>query len=142
VFIGKTVASFITLLAIYAFLTAYAVAGAVLFDGPQNNLQLVPLGLMGLTVSTMVWASLVILLGTLSKSSLVAALGSFGVWIGVTIVGMVLGSIFGQTAILFYAPGSGAAGSTAGCVGGAGSHLRLPSLQELTTLDTCSCSGS
>jgi ABC-type transport system involved in multi-copper enzyme maturation permease subunit len=118
VFIGKIVASFITLLAIYAFLTAYAVAGAVLFDGPQNNLQLVPLGLMGLTVSTMVWASLVILLGTLSKSSLVAALGSFGVWIGVTIVGMVLGSIFGQTAILFYAPGSGAAGSTAGCLGG------------------------
>jgi ABC-type transport system involved in multi-copper enzyme maturation permease subunit len=118
VFIGKTVASFITLLAIYAFLTAYAVAGAVLIDGSQNNLQLVPLGLMGLTVSTMVWASLVILLGTLSKSSLVAALGSFGVWIGVTIVGMVVGSVFGQTAILFYAPGSGAAGSTAGCVGG------------------------
>ncbi len=118
VFIGKIVASFITLLAIYAFLTAYAVAGAVLIDGTQNNLQLVPLGLIGLTVSTMVWASLVILLGTLSKSSLVAALGSFGVWIGVTIVGGVLGSIFGQTAILFYAPGSGATGSTTGCGAG------------------------
>jgi ABC-type transport system involved in multi-copper enzyme maturation permease subunit len=66
----------------------------------------------------MVWGSLVILLGTLSKSSLVAALGSFGAWIGVTIAGSILGSVFGQTAILFYAPGSGATGSTTGCGAG------------------------
>ena len=118
VFFGKITASFLTLLGIYAFLTAYVTIGGVLIEGSQNNLQLVPLGLVGLTLATMVWASLVILLGTLSKSSLVAALGSFGVWIGVTIVGGVLGSIFGQTTILFYAPGSGATGSTTGCGAG------------------------
>jgi ABC-type transport system involved in multi-copper enzyme maturation permease subunit len=115
VFLGKIVASFLTLLGIYAFLTVYVTVGGILIEGSQNNLQLIPLGLVGLILATMVWGSLVILLGTLSKSSLVAALGSFGVWIGVTIAGGVLGSVFGQTTILFYAPGSGATGSTSGC---------------------------
>jgi len=115
VFLGKIVASFLTLLGIYAFLTVYVTVGGILIEGSQNNLQLIPLGLVGLILATMVWGSLVILLGTLSKSSLVAALGSFGVWIGVTIAGGVLGSIFGQTTILFYAPGSGATGSTGVC---------------------------
>ncbi len=115
VFLGKIVAAFLTLLGIYAFLTVYVTVGGILIEGSQNNLQLIPLGLVGLILATMVWGSLVILLGTLSKSSLVAALGSFGVWIGVTIAGGVLGSVFGQTTILFYAPGSGATGSTGGC---------------------------
>ena len=115
VFLGKITASFLTLLGIYAFLTAYVTVAGIVIDGSQNNLQLVPLGLVGLTLATLVWASLVILLGTLSKSSLIAALGSFGVWIGVTIVGGVLGSFFGQTSVLFYAPGTGARGTTAVC---------------------------
>jgi ABC-type transport system involved in multi-copper enzyme maturation permease subunit len=115
VFFGKIAASFLTLLGIYAFLTVYVTVGGILIEGSQNNLQLVPLGLVGLSLATMVWASLVILLGTLSKSSLIAALGSFGAWIGVAIAGSILGSVFGQTAILFYAPGGGATGSTAGC---------------------------
>ena len=118
VFLGKIAASFLTLLGIYAFLTIYVTVGGTLIEGSQNNLQLVPLGLVGLTLATMVWGSLVILLGTLSKSSLVAALGSFGVWIGVTIAGGILGSVFGQTTILFYAPGGGATGSTATCTTG------------------------
>ena len=115
VFLGKITASFLTLLGIYSFLTVYVTVGGILIEGSQNNLQLVPLGLVGLTLATMVWGSLVILLGTLSKSSLVAALGSFGVWIGVTIAGSILGSVFGQTAILFYAPGGGATASTTVC---------------------------
>ena len=118
VFLGKIVASFLTLLGIYAFLTVYVTVGGILIQGSQNNLQLIPLGLVGLVLATMVWGSLVVLLGTLSKSSLVAALGSFGVWIGVTIAGSVLGSVFGQTTILFYAPGSGATGSTGACAPG------------------------
>ncbi|HVH16337.1 MAG TPA: ABC transporter permease [Candidatus Angelobacter sp.] len=118
VFLGKIVASFLTLLGIYAFLTVYVTLGGILIEGSQNNLQLVPLGLVGLTLATMVWGSLVILLGALSKSSFVAALGSFGVWIGVTIAGSILGSVFGQTTILFYAPGGGATGSTATCTTG------------------------
>jgi ABC-type transport system involved in multi-copper enzyme maturation permease subunit len=115
VFLGKTLAAFLTLLGIYAFLTVYVVVGAVVIEGSQNNLALAPLGFLGLTLATMVWASVVILLGTLSKNSLVAALGSFGVFIGITIIGAVLGTIYGQTSILFYAPGGGATASTGLC---------------------------
>ena len=124
VFLGKVTAAFLTLLGIYAVLMVYTIVGAVVIYGSQNNLELAPLGLIGLTLATMVWASLVLLLGTISKSSLVAALGSFGVWIGITIAGALLGQFLGATAILFYAPGSGAVGSTGGCaltdLGGAG----------------------
>lgn len=118
VFIAKIVASILTLLGIYAFLTIYYTIGAVIIDGPQNNLQLVPLGLVGLTFATMVWGSVAILLGTVSKSSLVAALGSFGAYIGLLIAGELLAVYVGQTSILFYAPGTGATGSTAGCGAG------------------------
>src|SRR5467141_62506 len=151
VFLGKIAASFLTLLGIYTFLTVYVTVGGILIEGPQNNLQLVPLGLVGLTLAILVWASLVILLGTLSKSSLVAALGSFGIWIGVTIAGGILGSVFGQTTILLYAPGSGATGSTTGCgvgrfeAGGTfatgtdnlGSMLMQWALNGNTTLNFC-----
>ena len=120
VFVGKIVASVLTLIAIYAFLTVYVMVASLIIQGPQNNLQLAPLGLLGMTVATMVWASFVILLGTLSKSSLVSALGSFGVYIGLTIAGAILGSVFGQTEVLFYAPGPGATGSTFVCGRGEG----------------------
>lgn len=115
VFIGKIAAATITLVAMYAVLTVYVTIGAIVVDGTQNDLQLAPLGLVGLTLATMVWASVVILLGTISKSSLVAALGSFGVWIGLTIAGGLLTVYLGQTSILFYAPGSGATASTGAC---------------------------
>ena len=115
VFAGKMVASVLTLLVIYAFLTVYVTVGGVLIQGPQDNLGLIPLGLIGLTVATMVWASIVIFLGTISKSSLVAALGSFGFFIGLTIVGTLVAAFLGQTSILFYAPGAGALGSSGTC---------------------------
>jgi len=118
VFLGKLTAAFLTLIGIYAILSVYVLVGAVVIDGTQNSLQLVPLGLVGITLATMVWASLVLLLGTVSKSSLVAALGSFGVWIGITIAGSLLSAFLGQTAILFYAPGGGATASTTSCAAG------------------------
>ncbi len=117
VFAGKVVAAFLTLLGVYAFLALYILIGGVLIQGPQDNLQLVPLGLLGLTMATMVWASIVIALGTVSKNSVVAALGSFGLYIGLTIVGSLLAAFLGQSSLLFYTPGDGATGSTGSCTG-------------------------
>ncbi len=115
VFIAKIVASVLTLLAIYSFLTAYYTIGALAIDWPQNNLQLIPLGILGLTLATMVWASMTLFLGTLSKSSLVAAIGSFGVYLGLLFAGELIAVFLGQTTILFYAPGTGATGSLGSC---------------------------
>jgi ABC-type transport system involved in multi-copper enzyme maturation permease subunit len=115
VFVGKIVASVLTLLAIYTFLTVYYMVGALVIDWPQNNLQLIPLGILGLTLATLVWASMTLFLGTLSKSSLVAAIGSFGAYLGLLFAGQLIALFLGQTAILFYAPGTGAAGSLGSC---------------------------
>jgi ABC-type transport system involved in multi-copper enzyme maturation permease subunit len=117
VFAGKVVGAVITLLAAYTFLVAYVTIGGTLIYGPQNNLNLVPLGIIGLTIGSMVWASVALTLGTLSKNSVLAALGSFGFYIGLTIAGALIASFLGASTILFYAPGNGATGTTAACEG-------------------------
>jgi ABC-type transport system involved in multi-copper enzyme maturation permease subunit len=117
VFAGKIVAAVVTLLAAYSFLVAYITIGGTLIYGPQDNLNLVPLGILGLTIGSMVWASVALTLGTLSKNSVLAALGSFGFYIGLLIAGSLIAAELGASTILFYAPGMGARGTTGGCVG-------------------------
>jgi ABC-type transport system involved in multi-copper enzyme maturation permease subunit len=117
VFLGKITAAFLTLLGIFTIRGILLVVGGVLLRGPQDNLSVVPVGILGLTVATTVWASLVIFLGTLSKNSLLAALGTLGIYLGLTISGVLIAAYLGQTAILFYAPGTGALASTASCTG-------------------------
>lgn len=120
VFVGKVFAAFLSLLAVYTFLALYMTLGGLAILGHQNNLELVPLGILGLTLATMVWTSIVLALGTLSKNSIVAALGSFGFFLGLLIVGVVFLGILGSTAILFFAPGDGAPGSFGSCEFGGG----------------------
>jgi ABC-type transport system involved in multi-copper enzyme maturation permease subunit len=115
VFLGKVAAAFLTLLAAFSFFAVYFTIGGILVRGPQDNLELLPLGMVGLTIATMVWVSIVLALGSLSKSSLVAALGSFGVFLAVTIVTQVVAVFLGQSNFLFYTPGDGATASTGEC---------------------------
>jgi ABC-type transport system involved in multi-copper enzyme maturation permease subunit len=117
VFLGKVTAAFLTLLAIFTVRGLLIIVGGIVTRGPQDNLSVVPIGIIGLSVATTVWAALVIFLGTLSKSSLVAALGTFGIYLVLTIAGVVIASYLGQTSILFYAPGTGATASTLPCTG-------------------------
>ena len=114
VFLGKLFAAFVTLLATYCFLLVYMAIGGFVVYGPQNNLHLVPISLFGALFSTLIWISIVLLLATLSRSSLIAALGAFGVWLGTTIIGQILSALAGQGWILTYIPGFGNIGSVGG----------------------------
>lgn len=114
VFLGKLFAAFLTLLATYCFLLVYMTIGGFVVYGPQNNLHLVPISLFGALFSTLIWISIVLLLATLSRSSLIAALGAFGVWLGTTIIGQILSALAGQGWILTYIPGFGNIGSVGG----------------------------
>jgi len=114
IFFGKLFAAFLTLLATYCFLVVYMTVGGSVIYGPQSNLHLVPLSLIGALFSTLVWVSIVLLLGTTSKSSLIAALGALGIWLGTNIIGSILGVVAGQGWILTYIPGSGNSGSVGG----------------------------
>ena len=110
VFFGKLFAAFLTLLVTYCFLMVYMTIGGVIVYGPQNNLHLVPLSLLGALFSTLIWISIVLLLGTLSRSSLIAALGALGIWFGTSIIGSILAVLAGQGWILTYIPGAGNVG--------------------------------
>lgn len=117
VFAGKIVGTIVTLLAAYSFLVTYISIGGTLIYGSQDNLNLVPLGILGLTIGSLVWACVALTLGTLSKNSVLAALGSFGFYIGLLIGGTLIATQLGASTILFYAPGTGASGTTGQCTG-------------------------
>ncbi len=110
VFLGKLFAAFVTLLLAYTIIVVYTAIGGTLVYGPQNNLHLVPLSLLGSILSTFVWIAIVLAIGSLSKSSLIAAIGAFGIFMALTI-GSSMISVFSEQAwVLNYVPGSGATG--------------------------------
>ena len=111
VFLGKLFAAFIILLSTYAVLFLYTTIGATIVYGPQNNLHLVPLTLLGNILSTFVWIAIVLAIGSLSKSSLLAALGAFGIFIALFISAPIVSAFSEQSWVLTYVPGNGASGT-------------------------------
>jgi len=111
IFLGKLFAAFITLLSVYVVLFVYTAIGGTIVYGPQNNLHLVPLSLLGSIISTFVWIAIVLAIGSLSKSSLIAALGAFGIFMALLISTPIISIFSDQAWILTYLPGSGASGN-------------------------------
>lgn len=110
VFLGKLFAAFLTLLAAYIVLNVYMAIGGTIIYGPQNNLHLLPISLLGSILSTFVWIGIVLAIGSVSKSSMIAALGAFGIFLGL-FIGVPIVSMFSEQAwVLTYVPGSGASG--------------------------------
>jgi len=108
IFLGKILASFLILLATYTILLCYLSIGSIIVYGPQNNLHLLPLSLVGSIISTFIWIAIILAIGTLSKSSMIAALGAFGMWMGLSIASMVILVFPEQAGVLNYLPGNGA----------------------------------
>jgi len=110
IFLGKIFAAFVTILGAYVVLLVYLTAGSTVIYGPQNNLHLLPIVLLGSIVSTFVWMAIILAVGALSKSSMLAALVGVGLWLGLTIVGQIIAAFSGQAWVLTYLPGTGASG--------------------------------
>jgi ABC-type transport system involved in multi-copper enzyme maturation permease subunit len=129
VFLGKLFAAFLTLSATYCFLMIYMVVGGFVVYGSQNNLHLVPLSFLGVLFSTLIWIAIVLFFGTLFKSSLIAALGTFGIWLGTNILGTILSVLAGLGWILTYIPGNG----NTGYVGGPPSSAGISQIASVST---------
>lgn len=114
IFLGKIFAAFVTLLGAYVVLLVYLAAGSTVIYGPQNNIHLLPIVLFGSIVSTFVWMAIILAVGALSKSSMLAALVGVGLWLGLTIVGQIVAAFSGQAWVLTYLPGTGASGYAKG----------------------------
>lgn len=113
VFLGKITAAVITFSPIYILLYLIVTIGGILVYGPQNDLYVVPLLFLGSVVSTLVWMSLVVAIGSVSKSSLFSALGPFLIYIGLLIGSGIVSAFPSQAWILTYLPGNGNSGALA-----------------------------
>jgi ABC-type transport system involved in multi-copper enzyme maturation permease subunit len=111
VFLGKLFAAFIIILVTYTIFSVYIVIGGTLVYGPQSNLQLVPLGLLGNVISTFIWISMILAVGSLSKNTLVSALVAFGFFLALLMAVPIVSAFVGPSASLNYIPGNGAAGA-------------------------------
>ena len=108
VYLGKVFAAFLTILGAYILLIIYIAIGGSIVYGPQNNLYLLSVTLLGSLLSTLVWMGIIMAIGSVSKNSMLAALGGIGIWLGITIASGVFALFPGQAWVLTYAPGNGA----------------------------------
>ena len=111
IYLGKVFAALLTVLGAYTLLILYLAAGGYIIYGPQNNLDLLFITLLGSIMSTLVWMSIVLAAGSVSKSSMLAALLGIGVWLGLNIASGILSAFSNQASIMTYAPGNGASGT-------------------------------
>ena len=111
VYLGKLLAAFIIILTTYTILFVYTIIGGIFVYGPQNNLHLVPLGLLGNIISTLIWVAIILTAGALSKSTIVSALVALGVFIGLLLAVPIVSVFAGPSPVLNYIPSSGASGT-------------------------------
>jgi len=110
ILVGKMIAAFITISAAYMLLYVYMVVGGIVIYGPQENLHLIPLCILGDILSTFVWASFVLALGSLSKNTILTSVTSIIIFLAM-FIGTSIVAVFTESAwILHYLPGSGAIG--------------------------------
>ncbi|MCJ7762502.1 ABC transporter permease [Candidatus Bathyarchaeota archaeon] len=111
VFLGKLFAAFVIILVSYVIIFTYTTIGSIFVYGPQNNLQLVPLVLLGNLISTFIWVSILLAMGSLTKSTILTALVALGLFLALFIALPFVSLFAGPSASLNYFPGSGASGS-------------------------------
>jgi ABC-type transport system involved in multi-copper enzyme maturation permease subunit len=110
VFLGKLLATFLIILVTYTILFAYTIIGGIFIYGPQNNLHLVPLGLLGNVFSTFIWIAIILAAGAISKSTIVSSLIALGVFIVLLLAVPIVSVFAGPSPALNYVPSSGASG--------------------------------
>jgi ABC-type transport system involved in multi-copper enzyme maturation permease subunit len=111
VFLGKLAASFIIILVSFVIIFTYTTVGSMFIYGPQSNLELVPLILVGNLVSTFIWVSILLAMGALTKNTILTVIIALGLFFSLFIA-MPIASVFvGPSPTLNYLPGNGATGS-------------------------------
>ena len=110
VFLGKLFAVFIIILVSYAMIFTYTTIGSIFVYGAQNNLHLVPIVLFGNLISTFIWVSILLAMGSLTKNTIITALIALGLFLALFIALPIVSVFAGPSASLNYCPGSGAGG--------------------------------
>jgi ABC-type transport system involved in multi-copper enzyme maturation permease subunit len=102
VFLGKLFAAFIIIIISYAILFTYTTVGSMLVYGAQNNLQLVPVVLLGNIVSTFIWVSILLAMGSLTKSTIITLIVALGLFLSLFIALPIVSVFAGPSQSLNY----------------------------------------
>ncbi len=111
VFLGKVFAIFIVIIVSYLLLFTYTTIGGVMVYGPQVDVHLVPVALLGDLVSTFIWVAIILAAGAISKNSLLAFLMAFGLFVALSIGSGIVTVFSDNPGVLNYLPGGGASGT-------------------------------
>ena len=111
VFLGKLFAAFVIILVSYVIIFTYTTVSSIFVYGPQNNLQLVPIVLLGNLISTFIWVSILLAMGALTKNTIITALVALGLFLALFIALPIVSVFAGPSTSLNYFPGSGASGT-------------------------------
>ncbi len=74
IFLGKVFGAFILLIVSYIILYGYITIASVAIYGPQNNLQYMPIIVVGSLISTFIWVSLLFAVGSISKNTILTVI--------------------------------------------------------------------
>ena len=111
IFLGKLFGAFILLLISYVVLYGYITIASVAVYGPQNNLQYMPLIVVGSLLSTFIWVGLLFAVGSISKNTIVTIIVAIGLFLALLIAGPIVTVYSGPSQSLNYLPGTGATGT-------------------------------
>ncbi len=107
VYIGKFLFTFILLAGVYYFLYMYFFIGEWFMYGPQEGLQLFFFVPLAAVLSTLVWVSITLFIASITRSSTMAALGTFAVLCSILVIGGLAESSASGKEMVNYLPGLG-----------------------------------
>lgn len=116
IYFGKLLTMAFLLFVIYSIFSLYLAGGGLLLYGSQEGLSAALLLTPVLTVlSTLVWVGVSLVFGSWTKSSVVAAVGTIGIFIGISMVGGIVTTVSPESGpVQNYLPGTGESGNVRG----------------------------
>jgi ABC-type transport system involved in multi-copper enzyme maturation permease subunit len=110
IFLGKLFGAFIILIISYTILYSYITVASLTLYGPQNNLQYMPVIVVGSLISTFIWVSLLFAVGSISKNTIMTVIATIILFLAVFFAGPLISVYSGPSPALNYVPGTGASG--------------------------------
>jgi ABC-type transport system involved in multi-copper enzyme maturation permease subunit len=111
IFLGKLFGAFIILLVSYVLLYGYVTVASLIVYGSQNNLQYMPFIVVGAMISTFIWVSLMFLVGSVTKNTILTVIVAIILFLALLIGVPVVTVYSGPSQSLNYLPGMGASGN-------------------------------
>ena len=111
IFLGKLFGAFVILVVSYIVLYGYVALASVAIFGPQNNLQYMPVIVIGSIISTFIWVSLMFAVGSLTKNTIMTVIVAIILFLGFFFAAPIVGVYSGPSPALNYMPGTGASGT-------------------------------